>query len=66
MITAVNPTIYEKLEHKPEPGDVLARIDAIRPRDLDQVGFLLEKFRRANPSSSSSSVARTTFPYAWI
>jgi serine protease Do len=45
VITSVDRAIYEKLQDKPEPGDVLARIGAIRPRDLDQVGFLLEKLR---------------------
>ena len=42
VITAVDAKAYEKVEHKPAPGDVLARIDSIRPRDLDQVAFLLE------------------------
>jgi serine protease Do len=49
VVTSVDRAIYEKLQDKPEPGDVLARIDAIRPRDLDQVGFLLEKLRRGEP-----------------
>ncbi|MGQ9576200.1 MAG: S1C family serine protease [Thermoguttaceae bacterium] len=43
VITAVDPRPYEKLEHRPRPGDVLARIGAIRPRDLDHAGLLLDK-----------------------
>ena len=38
-----NPWNYEKLASPPMPGDVLARIDGIRPRDLDHVGRLLDR-----------------------
>ena len=41
-ITAVDSGYYENVEHPPEPGDVLARIRKIRPRDLDHVGLVLE------------------------
>lgn len=45
VVTAVDTKRYEMLAHRPEPGDVLARIGPIRPRDLDHVGLLLEKAR---------------------
>jgi len=45
VVTAVEPQLYAQLEHKPEPGDVLARIGAIRPRDLEHAGLLLEKVK---------------------
>ena len=45
VVTAVDAKRYEMLAHRPEPGDVLARIGPIRPRDLDHVGLLLEKAR---------------------
>jgi hypothetical protein len=31
------------------PGDVLARINNIRPRDLDHVGFLLDRIKPGEP-----------------
>jgi serine protease Do len=37
------PWNYDKLLSPPLPGDVLARIDSIRPRDLDDVGLLLDR-----------------------
>jgi serine protease Do len=43
MVTAVDPKFYATVEHKPAPGDVLARIGHLRPRDLEQVGLILEK-----------------------
>ncbi len=45
VVTAVDAKRYEMLAHRPEPGDVLARIGPIRPRDLDHVGLLLERAR---------------------
>lgn len=45
MVTAVDAKRYEMLAHRPEPGDVLARVGPIRPRDLDHVGLLLQKAR---------------------
>ncbi|MCR4414099.1 MAG: S1C family serine protease [Thermoguttaceae bacterium] len=45
LLSAVDANRYEKLSHRPEPGDVLARIGAIRPRDLDHVGLLLENVK---------------------
>jgi serine protease Do len=36
------PWNYDKLLSPPLAGDVLARIDSIRPRDLDHVGLLLD------------------------
>ena len=46
VITAVAkgpPWNYDTLHEPPLPGDVLARIDSIRPRDLDHVGLLLDR-----------------------
>ncbi len=37
------PWNYETLLTPPLPGDVLAKIDSIRPRDLDHVGLLLDR-----------------------
>jgi serine protease Do len=37
------PWNYDKLRSPPLPGDILARIDSIRPRDLDHVGLLLDR-----------------------
>jgi len=37
------PWDYEKLQSPPLAGDVLARIDSIRPRDLEHVGLLLDR-----------------------
>lgn len=44
-VTAVDSNVFQTAQHKPEPGDVLARIDQIRPRDMDHVGLLLDKVR---------------------
>jgi serine protease Do len=43
VVTAVDSWFYANLQHKPLPGDVLARIADIRPRDLDQLALILEK-----------------------
>ena len=43
VITAVDPDRYEKVEHPPAAGDVLARISRVRPRDFDHLGLILEK-----------------------
>lgn len=40
-----SPWDYDKLKSPPLPGDVLARIDNIRPRDLDHVGLLLDRIQ---------------------
>ena len=40
---------YNKLQTPPLPGDVLARINSIRPRDLDQVGLLLDAVKPGEP-----------------
>ena len=45
IVTAVDSWFYANLQHKPAPGDVLARIAGIRPRDLDQLALILEKMR---------------------
>jgi serine protease Do len=38
-----SPWNYDKLKSPPLAGDVLARIDSIRPRDLEHVGLLLDR-----------------------
>ncbi len=45
IVTAVDSWFYASLQHKPAPGNVLARIADIRPRDLDQLALILEKMR---------------------
>jgi serine protease Do len=45
IVTAVDSWFYANLQHKPAPGDVLARIANIRPRDLDQLALILERMR---------------------
>lgn len=49
MITEVEPGLFQMAEHKPEPGDVLARLGKLRPRDLDHAGLLLEKIPAGQP-----------------
>jgi serine protease Do len=51
VVKTVELKLYEKLDHRPQPGDVLARIGWIRPRDLDQAGLLLEKIPANQPVS---------------
>jgi len=45
VITAVDEEIYRNVKAPPLPGDVLARINYIRPRDLDHVGLLIERIK---------------------
>jgi len=45
VITAVDEEIYQNLKAPPLPGDVLARINHIRPRNLDHVGLLIERIK---------------------
>jgi serine protease Do len=50
VITAVAAAPpYSKMKTPPLPGDVLARINDIRPRDLDQVGMLLARVKPGEP-----------------
>jgi serine protease Do len=49
VITEVEPGLFQMVEHKPEPGDVLARLGKLRPRDLDHVGLLLERTPAGRP-----------------
>jgi serine protease Do len=42
VVTAVDPSIYRNVDHRPAVGDVLARINRIRPRDMDHLGILLD------------------------
>jgi len=43
MITEVDPKHYENVEHPPAAGDVLARINKVRPRDFEHLGLVLQK-----------------------
>jgi S1-C subfamily serine protease len=45
VVTGVEPKHYEGVEHPPVEGDVLARIDKIRPRDLDQLAQILDRLQ---------------------
>lgn len=45
VITSVDAGRYEGVDHPPAAGDVLARVDAIRPRDFDHLGLLLERLK---------------------
>jgi S1-C subfamily serine protease len=50
VITAIRPgPPYDVMPNPPMPGDVLARINGIRPRDLDQVGLLLDRVKPGDP-----------------
>lgn len=43
VITEVHPGYYENVTHPPAAGDVLARVNRIRPRDFDHLALILEK-----------------------
>jgi len=43
VLTAVDADRYNAIEHKPLPGDVLARVGRIRPRDMEHLGLILER-----------------------
>lgn len=43
VISDVDEPHYRRYTNRPMPGDVLVKIDDIRPRDLDHVGQLLER-----------------------
>lgn len=45
VITSLDAGHYQGVEHPPAAGDVLASIDAIRPRDLDHLGLLLDRLK---------------------
>jgi serine protease Do len=53
VITAADSKLFEKLDQQPCTGDVLARINKIRPRDLDHLGLILD---RVEPSQKVSMV----------
>ncbi len=42
VIESVEAKRYEGVKDPPKPGDVLARLNHVRPRDLDHLGVLLE------------------------
>jgi len=45
ILTSVDSAIYEKVQHGPKVGDVLARIGSIRPRGLDHAAELVENLK---------------------
>lgn len=49
VITAVAGGLYDRLKNPPLPGDVLAQIDGIRPRQLDHLGLLLDRLEPRQP-----------------
>jgi serine protease Do len=50
VITAIAPgPPYNQMPNAPAAGDVLARINDVRPRDLDHVGFLLDRVKLGEP-----------------
>jgi len=49
VIAAVDRGLYGKLDNPPRPGDVLARIGQVHPRDLDHLGLLLERLETGHP-----------------
>ncbi len=42
LVAAVNDAFYGKVQHKPQPGDVLARIGPMRPRNPEHAAELVE------------------------
>ena len=36
---------YNRLQTPPKPGDILARVNNIRPRDMDHLGLLLDRIK---------------------
>jgi serine protease Do len=48
VISGVDPAVYEKVQHQPQVGDILARIGSIRPRDQDQAAELVEDLQRGD------------------
>jgi serine protease Do len=49
VVTAVDPAVYEKVQHPPQVGDVLVRIGFLRPRDPDQAAELVEDLQPGQP-----------------
>jgi len=45
LITEIARGLYDNLKDPPLPGDILARINSFRPRDLDHVGLLLDRVK---------------------
>jgi len=46
VVTGVNLSAYDKVQHPPRPGDILARIGFIRPRSPEHAAELLETLQR--------------------
>jgi len=45
LITSLAPAMYGKVEHPPQPGDVLARIGFAHPRGLEHAAELVENLQ---------------------
>lgn len=45
VVAGVKPKHYEGVDHPPVEGDVPARIDKIRPRDLDHLAQILDRIQ---------------------
>jgi len=46
VVTGVDLSVYDKVQHPPQPGDILARIGLIRPRGPEHAAGLLESLQR--------------------
>ncbi len=46
VIAEVDATRYEGVDDPPQPGDVLARVGRIRPKNLDHLGLLVESVEK--------------------
>ncbi len=42
LVTSVDASLYGKVQHRPQPGDVLARIGLIRPRNPEHAAELVQ------------------------
>jgi serine protease Do len=46
VVTGIDLSVYDKVQHPPRPGDILARIGLIRPRGPDHAAELVETLER--------------------
>ena len=45
LVTSVVPSLYSKVDHPPQPGDVLARIGFVHPRSPEHAAELVESLQ---------------------
>ncbi len=50
VVETVEPGLYDHLKAPPKPGDVLAQVNGIRPRDLNHLGLLLQRIPERQPA----------------